>query len=680
MSMKRFVKVLLLMAVLAMPSVTLHSAERKIYISDYRDKMKAGWVGQIAGVSWGGPTEFRYIHQIVPAEALREWTPGMINEAFHQDDVYVEMTFLNTLETKGFDVSMREAGIDFANSQYRLWHANAEGRNNLRNGIAPPASSHPKYNSCANDIDYQIEADFSGLIAPGCPNMVIALGEKFGRLMNYGDGMWAGQFVGGMYAEAFFETDPVKIVKAGLKCIPAKSRYAEMVRDCLAWYKEDPVDWQKAWKKIDDKYGHDGGCKRQPDVIEATLNGAQILLGVLWGNGDLDETIKISCRGGFDSDCNPSSAGGILFTTIGFSNLPKRFSEALDEETKFEYTDYNFKSLLDVCEKIARQAVVRAGGRIGRDSRGEYFAIPRKKARPSEFFTFANPGPCGDERYTEEEMARIKFVGNEEAQWGVDSKRKGMEAPSFAGHPFEKQLDKLYADIVSQIVDGRPLPNKFVYTNPWRRDAAMVAMVLEKCGRIDLIKDWILSLEDPFDRNNKGNEEPDNLGESLYLLGCVTDKDNPTVKKFVEIAKQKMDANGILKGSVDYSDQPVYSAKWLKLGLEKCGLDSDWVKVPDVKGGYDDIFWMDGSSNPALAGTELDKNYPYLTWAKWHKAGKAFKPGEITDVSSWESHASEANYDALYTINQGWAKDKICYPHTWHAAEMFLLLYELGNK
>ncbi len=269
-----------------------------------------------------------------------------------------------------------------------------------------------------------------------------------------------------------------------------------------------------------------------------------------------------------------------------------------------------------------------------------------------------------------------------EVSWGgpTDSKRKGMKAPSFAGHPFEKQLDNLYADIVSQLVDGRPLPNKYVYTNPWRRDAAMVAMVLEKVGRIELIKDWILSLEDPFDRNNSGNEEPDNIGESLYLLGCVTDKSNPIVKKFVEIAKERMDTNGILKGSVDYSDQPVYSAKWLKLGLEKCGLDSDWVKIPDVKGGYDDIFWMDGSRNPALADVELDTNYPYLTWAQWHKAGKTFKPEEITDVSSWEANASMANYDALYTINSGWAKDNICYPHTWHAAEMFLLLYELGKK
>ena len=44
--------------------------------------------------------------------------------AFGQDDLYVEMTFLHTLQQYGLDVSIRQAGIDFANSVYPLWHAN----------------------------------------------------------------------------------------------------------------------------------------------------------------------------------------------------------------------------------------------------------------------------------------------------------------------------------------------------------------------------------------------------------------------------------------------------------------------------------------------------------------------------------------------------------------------------
>jgi hypothetical protein len=129
---------------------------RRLPVKVYRDKMKAGWIGQIAGVAWGAPTEFRYRDRIMPESAMPRWQPRMINDAFGQDDLYVEMTFLRSMEQYGLDVSIRQAGIDFANSKYPLWCANNAGRTNLRDGIAPPDSSHPKSNRWPNDIDYQI--------------------------------------------------------------------------------------------------------------------------------------------------------------------------------------------------------------------------------------------------------------------------------------------------------------------------------------------------------------------------------------------------------------------------------------------------------------------------------------------------------------------------------------------
>jgi hypothetical protein len=229
------------------------SSERRILVSEYRDKMMAGWIGQMAGVGWGAPTEFRFLGKTIPEDKVPEWKPEMVN-VFNQDDLYVEMTFLRSLEKYGFDVSIKQAGIDFANSGYMLWHANRAGRENLRSGIAPPNSGHPNFNKHADDIDYQIEADFSGLIAPGLPNTVIEIGEKFGRLMNYGDGLYGGQFVGALYAEAFFENDPIKLVKAALKCIPEGSQYSEAIRDVIKWHAEQPNDWEATWELINDKY------------------------------------------------------------------------------------------------------------------------------------------------------------------------------------------------------------------------------------------------------------------------------------------------------------------------------------------------------------------------------------------------------------------------------------------
>ena len=389
----------------------------KISADKYMDKVKAGWIGQMVGVGFGGPTEFKAKGEIMPESDLPVWKPEMVNQ-FQQDDIYVEMTFLRTLEQYGLDVSIRQAGIDFANSQYELWHANKAGRDNLRSGIAPPSSGHPAFNSHADDIDYQIEADYAGLISPGMPNLAIQLGEIFGRLMNYGDGLYGGQFIAGMYSEAFFEDDMEKIITAGLKCIPQGSQYYECISDVLTWYKENPDDWEKTWGLVNEKYQLNPEYRKfscsspnDPFNIDAKINGAYVVMGMLYGKGDIKKTIEISTRCGQDSDCNPANSGGILFTTIGFKNLPDEYKSALDYTTKFSYTDYNVSELINVCAKLVRDAVVRSGGKIetGKDNK-EYFLIPVKEPVPDTLEQCWDPAsPPADIRFTNEEMSRIRY-------------------------------------------------------------------------------------------------------------------------------------------------------------------------------------------------------------------------------------------------------------------------------
>jgi len=388
---------------------------RRLPARVYADKMKAAWLGQMIGVGWGQPTEFRVKGEIIPEERMPAWKPEMVNQ-HGNDDCYVEMTFMRTLEQYGFDVPIRQAGIDFANSGYQLWHANLAGRNNLRKGIAPPDSGHPQFNKCSDDIDYQIEADFSGIISPGLPNQVIELGGKFGRLMNYGDGVYAGQLIGGMYAEAYFESDPVKLVEAGLKCVPEESQYAGMVRDLLKWSKEND-DWQKTWQLVEDKYHKDpkythslcsppGG--KGAFSIDVKLNGAYVLMGLLYGTGDPDKTMIIACRCGQDSDCNPANAGGVLFARMGASQIPARFTEKLDLQRKYSYSEYTVPMVLEVSEKLARAAVLRAGGKIEKDAQGEdVFLIPKQTPKPGKAEQCQSPGPVADSKFTAEEMKQI---------------------------------------------------------------------------------------------------------------------------------------------------------------------------------------------------------------------------------------------------------------------------------
>lgn len=387
---------------------------RELSLETYRDKMKGAWVGQMAGVGWGLPTEFDYIHSYIPDEEVPEWKDPMVNQQGN-DDLYVEMTFLRSMEKHGIDVPIRQAGIDFANTGYTLWAANRTGRRNLRYGIAPPASSHPRYSDHCEDIDYQIEADFSGIIAPGMLNVPVEMGEKFGRLMNYGEGMYGGQFVGAMYAAAYFEDDVKKVIQTALDCIPEDSDYAACVRDIMTWYEANPDDWKKTWELIEENYHNSYEHQKFAEKhgswipIDAKLNGAYIVMGLLYGEGDMQKTMKISMQGGKDSDCNPSNAGGILGAILGFDAIPDKFKTAIDYERKFSYSDYNLNDIFILTEEFTRKLISMVDGEIIKNPDGnEVFLIPESEPVPSPYTPSINPAPVvEDSLYTNEELNRI---------------------------------------------------------------------------------------------------------------------------------------------------------------------------------------------------------------------------------------------------------------------------------
>ena len=55
-----------------------------------------------------------------------------------------------------------------------------------------------------------------------------------------------------------------------------------------------------------------------------------------------------------------------------------------------------------------------------------------------------------------------------------------INLPKFEGHRQAKLLQILLHEILINIVATKPVPNFMVYSKPWYRDAAMVAMCLEK--------------------------------------------------------------------------------------------------------------------------------------------------------------------------------------------------------
>ncbi len=255
-----------------------------------------------------------------------------------------------------------------------------------------------------------------------------------------------------------------------------------------------------------------------------------------------------------------------------------------------------------------------------------------------------------------------------------------VNLPEFDGHPFRDAMRILHHDVLINIFDGKPVPNFFVYDKPWYRDGAMMAMVLARTGNISLITDWVRSLTDLYDRNNVGVEESDNLGQLLYLLAITGNKDHPLIPFAVEEAKRRT-VDGVLTGQTDFSAHPVYQTKWLKYGMEALGLDTGFIRVPGVPDDYGGLFWMDGHREP-YDGAYCER-YPYLSWSRAHTAGFAMDTAHLDMLKnpaypiSYETEASQADYEALRPFLPDYADARTAAPHTWHASEMFLYLDDM---
>jgi hypothetical protein len=147
---------------------------------------------------------------------------------------------------------------------------------------------------------------------------------------------------------------------------------------------------------------------------------------------------------------------------------------------------------------------------------------------------------------------------------------KGSE-PGLFGNSHAQLLRVLLHEVLINVLDGKPMSNFLVQHAPRYRDAAIICEALRRTGNLDLVKDWILGLREPFDLARDGEREPDNLGQALFLVSLVSDAGHPLVARVLEEA-EAFRRTDYLDGRTDGAAHPVYQTKWLKYGLKSFGL------------------------------------------------------------------------------------------------------------
>lgn len=340
----------------------------KITKEDMKDKVAGAWAAKMIGVMYGRSMEFKAVGKTF--EDSIPWYPSLVENSLLEDDIYGQLSLMSSLEKYGDKATVQLLAKDFANASFPLCHANLQARKNIFEGLTPPQTGHPEYSMHADDIDFQIESDFIGFIHPTMTKASNAMADSVGRIMAYGDGLYGGMFVSAMHTIAYKETDITKIVKEALKAIPTRSTYAQCLQDVVLLFEKDPTDWKKAWSFIENKWAKDDICVPYHDFnIDAKLNGAYIVIGLLYGQGDFQKTMEIAIRCGQDTDCNSANAAAVLGIIKGYNGIPEDFKSHIPiiSDKNFLHTESSYNKAIEQTLRFIEKNVLLHGGKVTND-------------------------------------------------------------------------------------------------------------------------------------------------------------------------------------------------------------------------------------------------------------------------------------------------------------------------
>jgi hypothetical protein len=259
-----------------------------------------------------------------------------------------------------------------------------------------------------------------------------------------------------MYSLAFVSADIEFIVEEALKVLPPRSTFARCIADVIARYRADPADWKAAWLVVERKWAEDVGCPDfvfGPGNIDARVNGAYVVIGLLYGHGDFSRTLEIATRCGQDSDCNPASAGGILGTMLGYEAIPAMWRDPLKpiEDKPFPYTTMSLNKVYETGLAQALEMVRTNGGTVD----GEAIRLPVDPIRPVRLET-SFPGCFPVERRrlgsALETTAEIGFEGTGYVLTGGPSKMVGDRSDPYV-YEVELRLDDRAPVVIAMPVD-----------------------------------------------------------------------------------------------------------------------------------------------------------------------------------------------------------------------------------
>tara|TARA_S200000501_G_scaffold59237_1_gene49590 strand:- start:226 stop:999 length:774 start_codon:yes stop_codon:yes gene_type:complete len=205
-------------------------------------------------------------------------------------------------------------------------------------------------------IDAQLTTEIFGFFAPARPDIALKISHLPIRTTAKLNSEWIAEFYVIMYSLASYVDKDLNLrdkilwmSKQARKRLPNDSYSAKMY-DFVRTNYEANIPWEQTRDMIYNKYQvmqedgynltsknlHCNGC------FAAGINFASSIISLLYGEGNIQETIKIGTLCGWDSDNPTSTWGGLIGFMIGKSGIERSFGRKFGESYNIHRTRIGF--------------------------------------------------------------------------------------------------------------------------------------------------------------------------------------------------------------------------------------------------------------------------------------------------------------------------------------------------
>ena len=534
-------------------------------ISNYLEKVYAGFLGMNIGIRLGAPVE----PSIWTYDRIRK-TYGEITGYVKQfknfaadDDANGPVFFLRALLDDATDRDLQpqdvaRAWLNYTREGLGMFWWGGYGVStehtaylNLKNGIPAPQSGSMQVNGkvIAEQIGGQIFIDTWGLVNPGNPQRAADYGHAAASVSHDGNGIWGARFMCAAIAKAFETADIDEIIACGLSQIPADCTYRAVADAVLAFHKEHPENWRDCYQMLVRDWGYD----KYPGVCHMIPNAGVCIMSLVYGAGNFCRTIEIATMAGWDTDCNAGNVGTILGVACGMEGLPRHYLDPINDSIVCSGIS-GYLNIVDIpsfCREVAM-----LGYRLNGEQLPEYL---KNAYRPGEvYFDFELPGSTHNIRLSDPFMCRAVH-STEKAYAGTGSLQILMDRMSRGEHckvyykPFytrDEFSDERYSPVFSPTAYPGQTVSMKLYLDQWNGNETpgVAPYVRTAMGKQELVQGYIKLVQDQW--IDVTFTIPDTDGDMVDEVGILLESYSPA--KFKTLGMVYMDEFSIT-GKASYT-------------------------------------------------------------------------------------------------------------------------------